>query len=109
MVICLKLNPPLVLQDIVASAKKKARSSQVKYKWFNDPNYDGVIQRNHPKDTGTSVFCLPCDKIVNVEHQGERDLVRYTARVKHIRIDSRLRECMTRLIKLLFSVNQRIQ
>ena len=60
----------------MASAKKKARSSHVKDECFDEEIFKSLIQRNHPRNYGMSIFCLVCDKRVNVEHQGRTDLVK---------------------------------
>ena len=42
-----------------------------------------MIKKNHPKNTENSVYCLVCEKVVNIDHQGRGDLMRHMDGVVH--------------------------
>ena len=58
-------------------AKKAKKSCKVLDSWFSEPEFQGMIQRNHPKNAKNSSYCLLCEKSVVIEHQGKLDLTRH--------------------------------
>ena len=65
------------------AGKKKRRSCKVLAAWFEEEEFKGVIKMNHPKNTENSVYCLVCEKVINIDHQGRGDLMRYMEGVVH--------------------------
>ena len=52
-------------------ASKAKKSSSVQDKWFEDSSFKGIIQHNHPQNSDNGVYCLLCQKVVDVSHQGK--------------------------------------
>ena len=63
---------------------KKAKISHVQDEWFSVDAFKGIINKAHSKNTETSVFCLTCQRSVNVGHQGKKDLSRHCQSVSHV-------------------------
>ena len=64
----------------------------------------GLLQRNHPKISGTSVCCLSCDMTVNVDHHGRYDFTTYSFILfssTWISIYSTVDSCFRNLVVLL--------
>lgn len=45
--------------------------------WFEDDDFKDMIKINQPRNTERSIYCLICEKTVNIDHQGRGDLVRH--------------------------------
>ena len=61
----------------MASEKKRRRLCKVLPGWFEEEEFKDMIKINHPKNTEGSVYCLICEKTINIEHQGRGDPVRH--------------------------------
>ena len=67
----------------MATQAKKAKISHVQDEWFSDDAFKGIINKAHSKNTETSIFCLICQRSVNVGHQGKKDLLRHCQSVSY--------------------------
>ena len=68
---------------MATAAKKVKRSCKVLNSWFSELEFQGMFRHNHPNNTNTSLYCLLCDKLVVIEHQGKLDLTRHCRGKSH--------------------------
>ena len=57
-------------------SKKAEKVCKVKDERFCDAEFKFFLQKNHPKNTGHSLYCTLCSKDINIEHQGRTDITR---------------------------------
>ena len=68
---------------IIKSRVSHVNRQELRQEFFEDELFKGFIRTKHPKNTDKSLYCIVCEKVVNVSHQGRTDLVRYSSSAQH--------------------------